>query len=273
MSRASGIPGPAGTPTLAARLLAEFVGTFALVFAGTGAIVVDAVSGGAIGHVGIALTFGLVIAVFVYAYKDLSGAQYNPAVSAALWLRGVFPGREVAPYVAAQLAGALAASGIVALGVRKIAAEAVMEGAAALAEGAALVQGATSAGAAASAVVVGLGATVPGPGGALVTLPVEVLATFLLVTVILGVVRAGERANPWAGIAIGGTVALCALAFGPISGASMNPARSFGPIIFAHGAARSYWLYVVGPVVGGIIAVLVDRAVDTPVGLTTEEKR
>ena len=266
MSGASGVPGPAGTPRFAARLLAEFVGTFALVFAGTGAIVVDAVSGGAIGHAGIALTFGLVIAVFVYAYKDLSGAQYNPAVSVALWLRGVFPGREVVPYVAAQLAGATAASGIVAVGVRRIAAEAVMEGAA-------LVQGATSAGAAASDAVAGLGATVPGPGGALVALPVEVLATFLLVTVILGVVRAGERANPWAGIAIGGTVALCALAFGPISGASMNPARSFGPIVFAHGGARSYWLYVVGPVVGGILAVLVDRAVDIPVGLTTEEKR
>lgn len=236
-------------PSLRARLVAEFVGTFALVFVGTGAIAVNAITGGVIGHLGIALSFGLVIAVFVYAYKDLSGAQYNPAVSVSLWLRGVFPGREVLPYVLTQCSAAVAASGIVAAGARWIAVGASTGGA-------------VRAGGTVSAPVLELGATVPGPGGAWVALPVEVLATFLLVTVILGVVRAGERANPWAGLAIGGTVALCALAFGPISGASMNPARSFGPMLLEAGAARVYWIYLVGPVVGGVIAVLIDRIME-----------
>lgn len=232
-----GAPAP-----LRARLLAEFVGTFALVFAGTGAIAVDRLSDGTIGHLGIAVAFGLVIAVMVYAYKDLSGAQYNPAVSIALWLRGVFPGRDVAPYVAAQLAGAAAASGVLVLLVAPLGVEEI-------------------------------GATLPGAGGAAISLPVEVLATFLLVTVILGVVRAGERANAWAGLAIGGAVALCAVAFGPVSGASMNPARSFGPMLFVPGAAGVYWVYVVGPVVGGMCAVMVDRVLSAPVNRDKEVAR
>lgn len=243
MSGATPVADATARPTtpLARRLVAEFVGTLALVAAGTGAVAANSVTGGALGHIGVALTFGLVIAVFVYAYKDVSGAQYNPAVSVALALRGAFPRREVAPYILAQGAGAVAGGALVRLLVGAI----VAAGDAAFRPGSAAI----------------LGATMPGPGGAWVALGVEVVATFLLVTVILGVVRAGGRGNPWAGIAIGGTVALCALAFGPISGASMNPARSLGPALFAPGAGAVLWIYIVGPVVGGALAVAVDRVV------------
>ncbi len=216
------------TAPLSRRLVAEFVGTFALVFAGTGAIVSNGVSGGAVGHVGVALTFGLVIAVMVYAYKDVSGAQYNPAVSIALWLRGVFPGREVAPYIFTQLVAAVAAGGVLRLIVPP------------------------------AAGVSDLGATMP-TWSAGASIAIEAVATFFLVTVILSVVRAGERSNPWAGIAIGGTVALCALFAGPLTGASMNPARSFGPAVVSPGALGVYWIYVVGPVLGGVVAAVLDR--------------
>jgi aquaporin NIP len=225
---------PDPSPSLKQRLAAEFVGTFALVFAGTGAIAINRWSNGVVGHVGIAVTFGLVIGVMVYAYKDLSGAQFNPAVSVSLWLRGVFPGREVVPYVVVQLIASIVATGvllfIVPMGEQSIA-------------------GGT----------LSLGATLPGEGvGAVQATASEAVTTFFLVTVILGVVSAGERGNPWAGIAIGGTVALCALFFGPLAGASMNPARSLGPAVFTPGALAVYWIYVVGPVFGGVTAVGVD---------------
>ena len=128
----------------------------------------------------------------------------------------------------------------------------------------------------AAATVASLGATFPntmGMTGAVAALLAEILATFLLVTVILGVVRSGERANSWAGIAIGGTVALGALAFGPVSGASMNPARSFGPMLFDPEAMRVYWVYVVGPLSGGIGAMAVDRIIAGSVNRNQEGAR
>lgn len=224
-------------PSLVHRLIAEFIGTFALVFAGTGAIVVNAATNGAIGHIGVSLTFGLVIGVMVYGYKDYSGAQFNPAVSIALWLRGVFPRREVFPYIAIQIAGAVVGS---------ITLVFIVPG-----EFVGVVDGMTGRIA---------GATVPASGiNAVQAIAAEVVTTFFLVTVILGVVSAGERSDSWAGIAIGGTVALAALFFGPISGASMNPARSLGPALVETGALSVYWIYVVGPIVGGGLAVAVDR--------------
>ena len=223
-----------------AQLAAEFIGTFALVFVGTGAIAADSLTGGEVGQVGIALAFGAVIAVMIYAYGKVSGAHYNPAVTIALWQRGVFSGRRVTSYIAAQVLGALSGSALLAVIVRPLG-------------------------------NVALGATVPISGGVASALSVEVAATFLLVTVILGVVRAGDRADPWAGTAVGATVTICALSFGPISGASMNPARSFGPLWFTAGALQVYWIYLVGPVIGASIAVLVDRLIPGGSGIVMRE--
>jgi aquaporin Z len=218
-----------GAPALVSRLTAEFVGTFTLVFAGTGAVAVNSITGGVIGHVGVALAFGLAIATMVYAFRSVSGAHFNPAVTVALVVRRAFPARESLPYILVQLAAAATAS---------IALSAVVSGSAA-----------------------DLGATIPAFGTAVSALGIEVIATFFLVSVILGVVRAGSGADPWAGIAIGGTVAMCALAFGPATGASMNPARSFGPALVTSGAFNWYWLYVAGPVLGGLLAVIADAIV------------
>ena len=234
--RTANTANPPTVPTMRARLVAEFVGTFALVFIGTGAIAVDSLTRSSIGtlsHLGISIAFGLVIGVMVYTYKEISGAQFNPAVTVALWARGVFPGREVPLYVAIQVIAAVLASGCLAalaspLGVHDF------------------------------------GATIPATGVPRFSVfVIEVVATFFLVTVILGVVRAGDRANPWSGFAIGSTVALCALAFGPISGASMNPARSFGPALVSSGALDSYWIYLAGPLAGGFFASVVDRFFQT----------
>ena len=217
------------------RIIAEFVGTFALVFAGTGAIVADQLTGGAVGHVGISLTFGLVIGVMVYAYKDVSGAQYNPAVSLALLTSRRQTVQEALIFILTQLAASTVASATLWL----------------------LFGGS-------GGVALDFGATVPnravgaGVGQALV---LEVTTTFFLVSVIFGVIREKDKSNAWAGLAIGGTVALCALFAGTISGASMNPARSFGPALFTAGALSAYWIYGVGPIFGGLLAVAVDYGV------------
>jgi aquaporin NIP len=196
-------------------LAAEFVGTFALVFAGCGAIMVDAKTG-ALGQVGVALTFGLVIMAMVYATGHLSGAHINPAVTIAFTLSRHFPGRDAAAYVVAQLAGASAG----ALALLAVWPDRPGE----------------------------LGATVPtvGVGSALVY---EVLLTAFLMFVIMAVATDTRAVGAAAAIAIGGTVGLDALFGGPVTGASMNPARSFGPALAA-GEWQDFWLYVLGPVVG-----------------------
>ena len=177
------------------RGLAEAIGTFALVFAGTGAIVVNDVSGGAISHMGIALTFGLVVMAMIYAVGDVSGAHLNPAVTVGFWAARRLPGREVVPYVLGQCAGAIAAS----LCLRLL-----------------------------FAAHETLGATAP-VGSLWQSFMLEVVITFFLMFVILGVATGSREKGPTAGLAIGGTVALAALFAGPICGASMNPARSLGP--------------------------------------------
>jgi aquaporin Z len=207
------------------RLAAEAIGTFALVFAGTGAIVVNDVSGGALTHFGVAAAFGLVVACMIYAVGDVSGAHFNPAVTLGFWLARRFPARDIAPYVAAQLAGAFAAS----LLLRAL-----------------------------FAAHETLGTTLPA-GSELQSAGLEVVITFLLMFVILGV-SAGPRANPLAGAAIGSTVGLCALFAGPICGASMNPARSIAPAVVS-GVLTSLWLYVLAPVAGSALAVAGCRAV------------
>jgi MIP family channel proteins len=201
--------------------LAEFIGTFGLVFAGCGAIVIDDVTGGRVTHVGIGLTFGLVIAAMVYATGHLSGAHLNPAVSLAFALTRHFPRRDLLPYWIAQLAGAVAAGAMLRL----------LFGPAA-----------------------SLGATLP-RGPAWQSLVLEGLLTFFLMFVIMAMATDARAVGQSAALAIGATVGLEALFAGPISGASMNPARSFGPALVS-GAFAHHWVYWAGPCVGALLGAL-----------------
>ncbi len=206
------------------RVAAEALGTFALVFAGTTAVVVNVT--GAVSHVGVALTFGLVVFALIAALGDVSGAHLNPAVTLAFRLARRFPGREVLPYVLAQCAGAVAAS----LTVRLLFPDAI-----------------------------NLGGTAPaGPEAQAWVL--ELLLTAGLMFVILGVSTGAKEKGITAGLAIGGVVALEALFAGPVSGASMNPARSLGPALAA-GEFGSLWVYLTAPVVGAALAVPTCRCV------------
>ena len=206
-------------PDIARRAAAEGLAAFALVFAGCGAIVANSHSHGALGVVGIALVFGLVIMVMVYATGHLSGAHINPAVTVAFTVTRHFPARDAVAYIAAQLAGATAG---------------------------ALVLLAVWTGRPAN-----LGATLPsvGTGSALLY---EIVLTAFLMFVIMAVATDTRAVGAAAAIAIGGTVGLDALFGGPVTGASMNPARSFGPALAA-GEWTSFWIYVVGPVVGAAL--------------------
>ncbi|MBX3461253.1 MAG: aquaporin [Planctomycetes bacterium] len=205
---------------MARKAIAEAMGTFAMVFAGTGAIVINHVSEGAITHVGIALTFGLVVMAVIYALGEVSGAHINPAVTLAFWAAGRFKAREIAPYLAAQLVGALAASALLL----------VMFGN-----------------------VKSLGATLPA-GAPWQSFALEVVLTWFLMFVILGVSTGARETGIMAGAAIGGVVALEAMFAGPISGASMNPARSLAPALVS-GHLEHVWVYLLAPVVGALLAV------------------
>lgn len=202
------------------KYIAEFIGTFALVFAGTGAIVINDFSNGTITHVGIALTFGLVVMVMIYAVGDISGAHFNPAVTLGFWLAGRLPGHTIWPYILSQLAGGLLASLLLKL----------------------LFPDHAS-----------LGATIP------VIVPYraflfEVIITFLLMFVIINVAIGAKEVGIMAGAAIGGTVALAALFAGPVTGASMNPARSLAPALIS-GNIAGLWLYLIAPLVGATVAI------------------
>ena len=201
-------------------LAAEAIGTFALVFVGTGAMVVDAVTGGAVGHVGVSFAFGLVVLAMIYAVGDVSGAHFNPAVTVGFWAAGRLPGDRVLGYVATQCAAAVAAS----LLLRAVFPEAGT-----------------------------YGETLP-HGGVVAALVFEVVLTFFLMFVILGITTRGRIEGGFAGLAISATVALASLAGGPVSGASMNPARSLGPAVVG-GAWGSLVLYVVAPLLGAWLAV------------------
>ena len=202
------------------KYVAEAVGTFALVFAGTGAVVVNKVSGGVITHAGIALTFGLVVMAMIYAVGEVSGAHFNPAVTLGFFLARRLPARCVVPYVLSQTAGAFAASGLLRLLFGDIA---------------------------------HLGATLPA-GTDAQSFVLEVVLTAMLMFVILCVATGSKEQGLMAGIAIGGTVALEAMFAGPICGASMNPARSFAPAVVS-GHLSSLWVYLTAPVLGAAVAV------------------
>jgi aquaporin Z len=199
---------------------AEFLGTFFLVFAGTGAIVINGISGGAIGHAGIALTFGLVVLAMIHAFGDVSGAHLNPAVTLSFAVARRFPWREVPAYLMAQLAGAFAASGLLKV----------------------LFPMAGT-----------LGATLPA-GSVAQSFTLEIVLTAALMLVILSVSTGAKEKGITAGIAIGATVGLEAMFAGPICGASMNPARSLAPALVS-GHLEHLWLYPVATIIGALLAV------------------
>lgn len=210
-------------PTLPAEpraLVAEIVGTFGLVFCGAGAAAIDADTDGSLGRVGIGLTFGLVVTAMVLAFGRTSGAHINPAVTLGLWLAGRFPGRRTAPYLMAQLVGALVAA-------------AALRG----------VLGGTPG---------DLGATLPA-GDEWQSFGLEIVLTFLLMYVILAVAHQARAPLPVVAVAAGAVVGLEATFAGGISGASMNPARSFGPAAVA-GVWEDHWVYWAAPAIGVTIA-------------------
>jgi MIP family channel proteins len=219
-------------PGLLRRAAAEAIAAFSLVFAGCGAIVADERYDGALGAVGIALVFGLVIMAMVYATGHLSGAHVNPAVTLAFTLTRHFRLGDASAYVAAQLAGAAAAAFLL---------RSAWED-----EPAAL------------------GATVPsvGTGTALLY---EAAMTALLMFVIMAVATDTRAVGAGAAIAIGGVIGLASLFGGPVSGASLNPARSFGPALAA-GEWTSFWIYVAGPLAGAALGALAYQLVrgETP---------
>lgn len=214
------------TVNLSRRMLAECLGTFMLVFAGTGAIVINDLYGGVITHLGIALSFGLVVATVIYTYGDVSGAHVNPAVTIAFALAKRLPWTTVGPYIGAQLVGALLAS-------------LALKGLFPSHEG--------------------LGTTLPA-GSALQSFIFEFILTWWLMAVILGVSTGAKEKGFIAGIVIGGVVALEALFAGPVCGASMNPARSIGPALVS-GQLQHLWIYVLATTAGASFAVLSCRLI------------
>jgi len=206
------------------RLGAECFGTFALVFAGTAAITINEVTGGAVTHVGVGLTFGLVVLAMVYSLGDVSGAHLNPAVTLGFFAARRFEARWVGPYVASQCLGALAASVLV----RGLFPEDPR-----------------------------IGATVPA-GSEVQSFVLELVMTCILMFVVLSVSTGAKEKGLMAGIAIGSVVGLEALLGGPVSGASMNPARSLGPAAVT-GLWGPVWLYLAAPAAGALAAVLLCR--------------
>lgn len=209
------------------KYLAELVGTYILVFCGTGAIVINEVSHGAVGHLGIALTFGLVVTGMIYSIGETSGAHINPAVTIAFWVKGLFPTKMLLPYISFQFLGAVLAS----FTLKSLFPEAMT-----------------------------LGETLPS-GSAMQSFYLELILTFILMYVIIHVSTSSKEVGTMAGIAIGGIVALEAAFAGPICGASMNPARSLGPALvnmnFDH-----LWLYLSAPVLGAVLAVLLFKVME-----------
>jgi aquaporin Z len=203
------------------KLAAELLGTFALVFAGCGAIVANNVSGGAVTHVGISLVFGLVVMALAYSLGEISGAHLNPAVTIGFAAARRFSWWQVLPYVLTQCAGALAAAALLRL----------------------LYPTAHS-----------VGHTLPA-GEAWQSFVLEIVLTWLLMFVILRVSTGAKEKGIMAGAAVGATVALDALFGGPISGASMNPARSLGPALVV-GDVDELWIYIAAPLIGALLAVL-----------------
>jgi aquaporin Z len=225
------------TPLEIRKWVAEVFGTFTLVFCGTGAIVTNAVSGGTVTHVGIALVFGLVVLALIYALGDVSGAHINPAVTLAFYAARRFEGRRVLPYLVSQFLGAILAS--VALRVMFPTQET-------------------------------LGGTLPA-GSDMQSFVLEFILTLILMFVVLCVSTGAKEKGMMAGVAVGSIIALEALFAGPICGASMNPARSLAPALVS-GRLDSLWIYLTAPVLGALAGVLVAWCVLGPACCTPAER-
>jgi len=208
------------------KYAAEFVGTFALVFAGTGAIIINDASHGAVTHVGIALTFGLIVLAMIYALGDISGAHLNPAVTTAFCVAGRLSPSLVLPNITSQIFGAFTASATLKF----------------------LFPSHPT-----------LGSTLPA-GSAAQSFVLELILTLLLMFVILNVSTGAKEKGITAGIAVGAVIGLEAMFAGPICGASMNPARSLAPAVIS-GQFSSLWIYLVAPTAGAALAVLCCRCV------------
>lgn len=202
------------------KYIAELLGTFALVFCGTGAIVINQQSGGAVTHVGIAITFGFIVMAMIYALGDISGAHMNPAVTIAFTIAKRFQLKQVLPYVISQLAGAFLASATLRylFPTNDI-----------------------------------LGASLPA-GTEMQSFILEFILTFYLMLVIINVATGSKEQGMFAGLAIGSTVLLEAMFAGPVCGASMNPARSISPAIVS-GHLEHLWLYIAAPIAGAAFAI------------------
>ncbi len=207
------------------ELLAEFIGTFILIFAGTGAVMVNDLSNGAVTPLGISIVFGAVVTALIYSLGHISGAHFNPAVTLAFWSGGFFRRSLVIPYLVAQVLGAIAASGLLRICLGAVG---------------------------------NLGATIPRNGDWIQSLILETVLTFILMLVIFG--SGLDRRAPigFAGIAIGLTVALEAACMGSITGASMNPARSFAPALVGWNW-QYHWIYWIAPIAGSQLAMVTYR--------------
>jgi aquaporin NIP len=208
------------------KYIAELVGTYALVFCGTGAIIINEQTGGQVTHVGIACTFGLVVMSMIYAFGEISGAHINPAVSIAFTVAGKFPLKTLPFYLISQVAGAILAS-------------LTLKG---------LFPGNSF-----------LGTTIPA-GSQWQSFVLEAILTFFLMLVIINVSTGSKEQGMFAGLAIGSVIGLEAMFAGPICGASMNPARSLGPAIVSD-HFDSLWIYLLAPVIGAIAAIAVFKIV------------
>jgi aquaporin Z len=209
------------------KYTSEFIATYALVFCGTGVGVVNEMSNGVITHTGIAITVGLIVLAMIYAFGDISGAHINPAVTIAFTVAGRMPAKETVPYIVAQLAGAFAASGT--LRMMFPASET-------------------------------LSSTIP-TGSDLQSFVMEVILTFILMLVILNVSTGAKEKGITAGIAIASVVGLEVMFAGPVSGGSMNPARSLAPAVVS-GHLQSAWIYLAAPVLGAVAAVFIARYIN-----------
>jgi aquaporin Z len=203
------------------KYLAEAIGTFALVFCGTGAIIINQQSGGVITHVGIAITFGLIVTAMIYTLGDISGAHLNPAVTIAFWVAKEFPLKEILPYIISQAIGAFIAS----LTLKYLFPTNDL-----------------------------LGSTLPS-GSPMQSFILELILTFILMFVILHAAKGSKEQGMFAGLVIGFVVLLEAMFAGAICGASMNPIRSLAPAIVS-GHIEHLWIYLTAPVLGASIAVI-----------------